>query len=485
MPLQRLLLGAYSGLWHAAGPLLKRHKRLKEGFEGRLVPDNWLPENWLSPGDTALPPSTRHRIWIQAASGGESRLVQGFLPELAKALQTHPSFSGHSLSVLCTTCTRQGLDVLESIPPSACGWHAGLSVVPRYFPLDRPDLMRKALGLAAPELVILLETELWPGLLAAASEAAIPVIVLNGRMTEKSCKAYSLSRRLWTALAPAAVLAISENDAQRFSSVFGLQSKAAGVMPNIKFDLTAAALHMHEASTPPRPEAQPDTGGKSRRALAREAALLPSGCQLAALASTREEEEKDLLSVLLFLKANAGKRPDKAPLLLALAPRHMHRVDAWGQTLAGQGVPHIRRTQQQHSQQVYYGDKGFGVVLWDTFGELPRLYAAADAVFVGGSLAPLGGQNFLEPLAEGLVPFVGPHISNFAWVGEDLFTQGLARQVHSAEGLGTELLAALSSEAVDAELAAQAVRNRFAAWLQTRTGGAKQAAALALSFLSR
>ncbi|MDL2266560.1 3-deoxy-D-manno-octulosonic acid transferase [Desulfovibrio sp. OttesenSCG-928-G15] len=483
MALQGILLGAYCGLWHAAKPLLRRHKRLKEGFDRRLVPNDWLPGDWVSAGIHAPSPPTdspHHRIWIQAASGGEARLVQSFLPELAKAFQNEPDFSGHGLSLLCTTCTRQGLDVLHSIPVPTGAAPSSLRLVPEYFPLDRPDLMRKALRLAAPELIILLETELWPGLLTAAKEAGIPVIVLNARMTEKSRKAYFLTRKLWAALAPAAVLAIAEDDAKRFSEVFNLGNDVVGVMPNIKFDVTAAALQ---------------ADGHDTRPLAREAALLPSQCRVAALASVREEEEQDMLTVASFLQTHASRSAASGPLLVALAPRHMHRVNVWEQTLSRNGIPYIRRTQQKCDTRIYSGDKGFGVVLWDTFGELPRLYAAADAVFVGGSLAPLGGQNFLEPLGKGVIPLVGPHLSNFSWVGDELFTLGLARRVDNAKELGAKLLDALTGAGLaqnpehstesSPEQAASAIRRRFAAWLHSRTGGARQAAALALSFLSR
>jgi 3-deoxy-D-manno-octulosonic-acid transferase len=113
----------------------------------------------------------------------------------------------------------------------------------------------------------------------------------------------------------------------------------------------------------------------------------------------------------------------------------MHRLKAWESYL--EHVDFVPRSKL----------KRFGpsqVVLWDTFGELTLLYRVASAVFVGGSLAPLGGQNFLEPLSYGLIPCIGPSWSNFFWVGEGIFTLGLARQAQNALEIENALLEQLS-----------------------------------------
>ena len=125
------------------------------------------------------------------------------------------------------------------------------------------------------------------------------------------------------------------------------------------------------------------------------------------------------------------------------------------------------------------------LLLWDTFGEMQVLYGMADAVFVGGSLAPLGGQNFLEPLAEGVIPCVGPHIKNFLWVGEDIFAENLAVRVASVEALAPALLGRLvpGADPYARHAAREAVRDRFRAWLGPRTGGSLQAARELLRFL--
>ena len=119
------------------------------------------------------------------------------------------------------------------------------------------------------------------------------------------------------------------------------------------------------------------------------------------------------------------------------------------------------------------------IVIWDTFGELGQLYQLADAVFVGGSLAPLGGQNFLEPLALGRIPCCGPHLDNFAWALE---RSSEAKQ-DSLEALGllqtgenAKAVAALLQQQLAAPTHHDAVRERFQRWLAPRLGGSARCA---------
>ena len=481
--LNRLFLGAYGGLWRAAEPLLRRHKRLKENFNQRLVPDDWLrAEHSVAAGAfTPGPDSAKGRplrVWIQAASGGEAWLVHSLAPALAEALAVHPALAVRPLDLLCTTWTRQGLDILEKLPPPERA-SAPVSVFARYFPLDRPDLMRRAMTTAQPDAVALLETELWPGLLAAAAENGIPVLALNARMTEKSFKAYGKTGFFWRDHAPERILAISPEDADRFARVFGRPERVE-IMPNIKFDRVAGA-------------SQPMAGDGEPAAFRAEAGI-GDNVLLVVLASVREEEEEILLPVVSALH---GLSLDGHPVAVAVAPRHLHRVSAWKARLTEAALPFRLRSDQGEigdDEPGAYLSAAPPVHLWDTFGELHALYAIADAVYVGGSLAPLGGQNFLEPLAQGITPLVGPYIDNFRWIGEELFDEALATKLSGAADLrtalesdlylrldaltragngrnadGTGWRAARSAEAAK-------VREQFAAWLGPRRGGSSQAA---------
>ena len=478
--LSRLFLGAYSGLWRAAQPLLRRHKRLRDDFARRLVPDDWLAAGLPGPAaavpDMPGPDAPPLRVWVQAASGGEAWLVHCLVPALAGTLAVHPALASRPLDLLCTTWTRQGLDILEKLPAPPA-----VSILSRHFPLDRPDMMRRAMAMARPDAVVLLETELWPGLLAAARENRVPVLALNARMTEKSFRAYGKLAFFWREHAPERVLAISAEDADRFARLFG-HPERVDVMPNIKFDrLLENSIH------PAR--------GDSPASFRREAGIGDTAL-LAVLASVREEEEHLLLPVA---RALYGLSIHGRPVAVAVAPRHMHRVAAWKTGLRAAGVPFRLRSMkdgQGSGKDASTSLPAPPVYLWDTFGELPSLYAIADAAYVGGSLVPLGGQNFLEAAAQGVIPLVGPHIDNFLWAGKELFAEGLAVMLPEASELGPALeqrlrtrQASLSRapdrrstelreqdwQAARAKETAE-VRERFAAWLRPRLGGSLQAA---------
>ncbi len=423
----RSILGVYQGLWVAAGPVLRRNRRLAEGFAERET---------LS-GPPFEPRGNEPRgplVWVQAASGGEAALARTLIREAAPLL-------GPSSRFFCTTWTAQGLEVLRRIPVPT-----GSSIAVRYFPLDNPELMRRAVALARPACVVLLETEIWPGLMSACSEAGVPLLVLNARMTAKSLNGYRLLRPLLREIRPARIAAVSEADAARFAEIFG--PEGASIMPNIKFDGAGV-----------RPPEGEDPFSRLDPALPRQA-----------LASVRQEEEEALLGIVPRLLQGAA---------LAVAPRHMHRVEFWHKALAA----HKPVLRSQLRGGVPAPEER--LLIWDTFGDLPLLYAHCDAAFVGGSLAPLGGQNFLEASARGAATLVGPHLDNFLWVGDEIFAAGLVQRVLDDQSLaGALAAAAIRRVAEGREQAAEATRRRFAEWLAPRTGGALAAAEIVVEALA-
>jgi 3-deoxy-D-manno-octulosonic-acid transferase len=414
----RILLGNYALLWRVVRPFLRRHKRLKDDFTERVSPDWWRQCD----------------LWIQAASGGESYLAANLLGELNERAVN----SERTVRVLCTSCTRQGLEVLEKTRKKALKEWPGLEISVRVFPLDEPKIMRKAVAFASPKLVVLLEAELWPGLMTACAESGPPMIVVNGRMTDKSLAGYTVVESFWEAVAPKCVLAMSEDDASRFAELFGYDRVT--VMPNMKFDAV--------------PETLPPPNPSSKDAASPAARLLPAEGGVILLASVREEEEAMLLPVIAYL------REQEPESVIVVAPRHMERVPVWRGHLPGAVM------RSALSGEAVPGS----IVVWDAFGELMGLYARADAVFVGGSLANLGGQNFLESAGCGKVPVIGPHWKNFVWVGEEFFSAGLGVRVENAEELGPMLIAALR-HAPDAET----VRKKLAEYIEIRRGGTKTA----------
>ncbi len=406
----RCALGLYSLAWTLTLPVLRRNKRLAEGWEQRTLASGTPP---------------KADLWVQAASGGEAYLAWELLRHLPLLLPD----SGAPLRVLATTFTSQGLGVLERARQDLSG---ELEVIPAYMPFDKPAAMRRVLEAVSPRAVALLETELWPGLLAACRERGIPALVLNGRMTDKSVGGYTRTPWLWGPLSPERVLAVSAADAGRFAAVF--PKSGVKVMHNIKFDRLRFDQHTDET---------PDF-----------ARLIPADAPFVVLASVRRQEEAQALEIVKgLLEARPGA-------VVGLFPRHMQRVEDWAKLLRQAGIPFARRSADTPAQPG-------SVLLWDVFGELGQAFSLARACFVGGGLAPLGGQNFLEPLAHGVVPVIGPSWSNFAWVGPEIFSSGLARLAQDWRGVLAELLALL-----DETPEKSAVMACAEAWAAPRRGGA-------------
>jgi len=242
--------------------------------------------------------------------------------------------------------------------------------------------------------MVLLETELWPGLLSSLKKRHIPVIMINARLSEKSVSRYLKTPWLWGALAPDTILAISPEDARKFRLIF--PHTDTRTMPNIKFDMV---IPKNATDTP---VAAPLPGNP-----------LPPKTPVTLLASIRMEEEPEvgyILDQILFRYPNQ---------VVGLIPRHMHRIPFWQQILTDLGRPwQLRST---ITAPVPPGT----TILWDTFGELKAAYSHATAAFVGGSLKPLGGQNFMEPVMCGAPTVTGPYLDNFNWVGQGLFTTGV------------------------------------------------------------
>ncbi|MFP4072116.1 MAG: 3-deoxy-D-manno-octulosonic acid transferase [Desulfovibrionales bacterium] len=413
----RFLLLVYSCIWYGAVPFLALSKRLRHGYFQRLFPRK-LPEGV--------------DLWIQAASGGEAYLAVELLKTLSKGQER--------LRVLVTTCTQQGLEVLEGFTPSEnLQYHTAL------FPFDFPRVMQRMLRKLDPRLVVLLETELWPGLLWACHKNSVPVLLVNGRMTPKSCRGYMMLRPLLHRIAPSRTMAASHEYAQRFARVFGRDNVTT--MPNMKFDRVTPA---------------PVTGSANPLA----PILADRARQLVVFGSVRREEEEQVVQVVKELLA---ARPET---VVALFPRHLHRIPAWTSLLKDQNISFLLRSNIR-------GPAPLGcVVLWDTFGELGAAYEYARAVFVGGTLAPCGGQNFLEPLTSGVIPCIGVHWENFDWVGREIIGQELVREVDNPGDLVHCLV-----QHLDGARERDAVRKRTLAFLAGKQGGTDQAVTAIYEFL--
>ena len=366
---QKIAFGLYNLLWSVALPWLKLNHRLAEGYQQRCL--------------TQMPPAAD--IWIQAASVGESYLAL----EIIKVLKID-----RPVKILVTSNTSQGIDILKQALTDPGSTREDIRVTVDYFPFDKPTLMRKAVAAIRPAAMVLLETEIWPGLLQALKQHNCKTVIINGRMSDKSLKRYLLWPSIWPQLRPTRVLAISPTDAERFKQLFGPDGIAT--MPNIKFDRVASS-----ATSANYQDAIKD--------------LLPDGSTFAVLASVRREEEPLVKQIIIEILRSCPQT------VIGLFPRHLHRIQSWQEALNQAGIRWALRSKAKASATAG------AVVIWDTFGELLPAYHLCNSAFVGGSLAPLGGQNFLEALICGTRPIIGPSWENFAWVGTEIIDAGLLR----------------------------------------------------------
>lgn len=404
-------------------PLLQRHHRLREGFTERCARQDL-------PGQADL--------WIQAASVGEAYLAGEILNRLPDDCRP---------GTLLTANTSQGLEILRDAGAAAAGRHPGARVACRYFPFDRPAAMDRFLRRIRPRLVVLLESEIWPGLLSSLKAHGSRCLLVNGRMTPRSLRRYRLWPGLWKQLRPDRVLAVSAADAERFGRLFG--AEIVGRMPNIKFDRLAAA----------------DAGDPTVETLR---TLLPQQGPFIVLGSVRQEEEPQVRKMLGAVLQSAPEA------VIGLFPRHLHRTADWERNLGGLPVAWQRRSAA--TRPVTPGT----VILWDRIGELSSAYRLARAAFVGGSLAPKGGQNFLEALAAGVRPVIGPSWENFAWVGPEIVSQDLLRVAadwkQAADFIGQDVRNAP---------ARPEIQRRFADFIRNRQGGSLAAGAAIREMLGK
>ncbi len=417
-----MFLIAYNLAWAMALPFLACSSRLREGWKERLSLSGPLP---------------RADLWIQASSAGEAYLASQLAEKLTQETQ---------LRVFVTCSTTQGLQIYKNFLSKIQWEQQRGNRGSGYFPFDMPLIVRRALDAVAARVLILLETELWPGLFSQCRRRGTPIVILNGRLSEKSLRRHLRLSRFWLKSAPDRVLAISEQDAVRFRRLF--PDTSVGLMKNMKFDrISFETASGNQIGVPGR-----YAGNRS---------------PVVVLGSVRKEEEQDIQQVIAGLLSKAPK------VTIALFPRHMHRVGSWLKSLNRAGIDYVLRS--EINDFIQPGK----VILWNVFGELSRIYKIASAAFVGGTLRPCGGQNFLEPLGAGLVPCIGPYWDNFAWVGREIVELGLVREVKNAQELVEGLVRSIHDTMAKDEVIALAVE-----YVRQRQGGTEQACQEILRWLA-
>ncbi len=352
-------------------------------------------------------------VWVHAASVGEALAAISLLDELREA--------GHS--VVVSTQTLAGRDTLRHIRPDLrC----------RLAPLDHPWVVERALETARPVALVLLEAELWPCWIAAAARHRVPIALVSGRISDRSFDRYRRVRPLVrrTLQRIDAIGARSELDAVKFLEL-GAEPSAVTVSGDLKLD-----------------------GGLVGAAPARDLLQQLRGEPLFVAGSTHPGEEWAALQALRAAEA-AGQGA-----VLVLAPRRIERVGEIERLVRAQGRRLLRRSSLARvpdGSRVRSGD----VLLLDTLGELRGLWALATVAFVGGTLAPVGGHNLLEPVICGRPVLFGPHTRDVLHAVEVLEKCGAGRCVANADELARALVELLADPA-DADARGRRGRDELA-----------------------
>ncbi len=400
----RVMRGLYTAATYVMAPFVL-YRLAARGLRNRGYFARWRERFGLFDA-----PDRNRSIWVHAVSVGE---VNAAIPLIDALMERYPD-----RRMVVTTITPTGSDrVLQVFADRV--FHV-------YLPYDLPAGIRRFLDRIRPELAVVMETEIWPNLFLACHRRGIPIIVANGRLSERSLRGYGPVRSLARLAIRCAtyVAAQSPHDVERFLRL-GAVPERTTVVGNLKFDmpvpqgLLLRCQQVRERWGPRRP--------------------------VWIAASTHEGEEAPVLQAHAKI---LSRFPDA---LLLLAPRHPERFRPALSLCRNYGFRTSSRSEDE------YPGLDSQVFVVDTMGELVDFYATCDVAFVGGSLDPIGGHNVLEAAALGKPVLVGPHTFNFAEITEDLLLARAAWQIEDGNALGTATLNLLSDAALREEIGAAAM----------------------------
>jgi len=385
-----------------------------------------------------LPESVRRLapggIWVHAVSVGE---VLAVVPLLRHLKQRFPN-----CTLLLSTVTLTGQRVAARDPQ--------LADATFYFPFDFSFALRRALAEVRPALVVIAETEIWPNFLLEAQRAGVPVVFVNGRLSDRSFRCHC-ALPFWRAFlrrglsTPALFLMQTEQDADRIRAL-GAPPARVAVGGNLKFDVPC----------PARPG--------FLDALEQDGPVIVAG-------STMEGEDGILVEALGALQR------EFPGTLLVLAPRHPERFERVAALLEARRLRFLRRSAARGTNH-FSGTNRPDVLLLDTVGELAGTYAAATVAFVGGSLVPAGGHNPIEPALWGKPILFGPSMENFRQMARAFQQAGAALEVRDPADLGRRLAELLRNPEQRAAMGRAAL-----ALVEANRGAAARAAEKVAEFL--
>lgn len=389
---QRITLIAYSLLMYALTPLTLIHL-VTRGLKQRDYFNRWS-ERFAMYRKPAQAPC----LWLHAVSVGE---VNAITP-LLKSLRARYS----DTALLITTTTPTGSARVQAL--------FGDSVQHVYLPYDTPGAVNYFLNYFQPKIAIIMETEIWPNLFAEIGRRAIPLLIVNARLSERSMRGYKIIAPLMRIAMQSVtqVAAQSKMDLQRYQNL-GVSGRQGQVTGNLKFDV----------DLPTQLSAQ-----------ARQWRAVWGMRPIWIAASTHPEEEAVVIAAHKKIKTQIPNA------LLLWAPRHPERFESVTELLDKEAWQ--IRNRREHDVP----DCDTDVFIINTLGELLAFYACADVAFVGGSFQAIGGHNLLEPASLGVPSVVGPHTFNFVDITQLLLNVGAVQQLQSSALLPDAILAFLSDK---------------------------------------
>jgi 3-deoxy-D-manno-octulosonic-acid transferase len=339
-------------------------------------------------------------IWLHAVSVGEVNAAQTLIVEMERQFD--------DFEIVVSTTTDTGY--------ARAGKLFGGKWRVFYFPFDLSRVMRRAFQRLNPRLCLLMELEVWPNFVFTAHERNVPVVVINGRISDKSFAQYRKIKRLTPTFFGKIdlVLAQTEEYAERFRTL-GCPAEQVIVTNSLKYDTAQTADRVEGAE-----------------ALAEQLGL--TGAKLWVAGGTGNEEEKIILDVYKSLVQD-GRFAD---LRLVVVPRKPERFNEVAQLIEQMGLPFVRYSQLKGTANKAEAT-GNAVILGDTMGDLRKFYSLAGIIFVGRSLVPMGGSDMMEAAALGKCTIFGPHAFNFRQTVDALLEGGGAIQVND----GNDLLATM------------------------------------------
>lgn len=335
-------------------------------------------------------------IWVHAVSVGETRAASPLLSQLRTKYPEH--------KILLTNVTETGRAVAVK--------NENIDYL-LFFPFDFSWTVRRVLQQVKPELVIIVETEIWPNFVRQASLLEIPLVLVNGRISDRSYPRYRFFRPLLRPVLQRFALFCmqSQMDSERIGQL-GADSTKIENTGNLKFDHELIDLSVQAVSD------------------LKHSFFIPEGVPVLVAGSTHAGEEKVLLSIYQALLAQGRE------LLLVLIPRHPERCREVQSVLRDTGLNCRLRSKLNEEQQALSSGE---VLLVDTLGEVLNLYAVSELVFVGGSLVSVGGHNLLEAALLGKAVLFGPHVHNFREISAKLIRAGAGVKVTNKQELERQI----------------------------------------------